>query len=373
MLSGSDSPSISHGPFGEDDARLLERSFTVDDPATIPDLAQEIPPGEPSPTILFKYDTKPSGRPKLRCAHCKGARHWKGYVVQLASGQPALIAERQCGREAFGLKWDAVESEFNAERDRQLDLQRLLLVAPLLDPLISELRSIVTAGDLDGHGRYLADLRRKFGQFGQALARMARQDGRLETTRWVRNREKEEAAVRRLRPDLIDDVEQAREVAYRQRALKLLARFIEDHCKVEEPAQELLGQCRGWKTFIPGPSPHDLVAQSLVSLVATSRALADEGAPRKLAPMLKDVTDACEYITRALDLATELERFLAWDNLEQVAQWVAMDGSLRFSFRVESAVLVDKLTGERLALDAKWKIPTLASLDSLKRALRASA
>lgn len=373
MQSLGDSPSLSLGFLGRADARLLERSFTIEDPSTLPDLAQAIPPSEPSPHILFKYDTKASGRPKLRCAHCKGARHWKGYVVQLASGQSALIAERQCGRDAFGLKWDAVESQFNGERDRQLDLQRLLLVEPLLAPLISELQACVMAGNLDGHGRYLADLRTRFGLFGQALAKMARHGGQLEATHWVRNRAKEEDRVRKLRPDLIDDVEEALELAYRQRARKILDRFIEDNCKVEEPTQKILGQCRGWTTFIPGPTSKTLLAQALAALIATRKALDDAGAPGKLGPLLKEIATACEDITRALELARELERFVAWDNLEQIAQWVAMDGSLRFAFQVEGSTLLDKLTGNRLALDDAWSIPAMVGLDRMKGALEASA
>lgn len=285
-----------------------------------------------------------------------------------------MIAERQCGREAFGLKWDAVESQFNADRDRQLDLKRVLQVEPLLIPLISEVQASVTAGNLQGHARYLTDLRTRFGLFGQALAKMARQGGVLEATHYVRNRAKEEERVRKVRPDLIEEVERPMlELAYRQRARKALDRFIEDHCKVEEPAQKIIGQCRGWGSFVPGPAPHVLLAEALASLMSTRQALGDRNAATKLGPALKEIAAACEDITQALDLARELERFVAWDNLEQIAQWAAMDGSLRFAFAVEGTALVDKLTGHRLALDGAWDIPTMRSLERMKSALRGSA
>src|SRR5207302_9117315 len=98
-----------------------------------------------------------------------------------------------------------------------------------------------------------------------------------------------------------------------------------------------------------------------------------EGAPAKLGVLLKDVTTACEDLTSALELAAELDRFLAPENLDQVAKWVAMDGSLRFAFRLEGSTLVDGLTENRLSLDPVWSIPQWLGLALMKATLRASA
>src|SRR5262249_62334742 len=132
-------PSVSAVDFLTEAARLLSlREFEAPEPESLPGLVDRLPPGTPMPTILYRYHVRPKGgmqnkhlRPFIRCAHCQGKRHWKGFVIQLDDGSLALLGHN-CGEDQFGIDFRRIEADFHTARNRQVDLRRLVELRALI-------------------------------------------------------------------------------------------------------------------------------------------------------------------------------------------------------------------------------------------------
>lgn len=361
-------PSAPHGFLSEQDQRLLDREFTIEDPAGIPHLIAKIPPGLPPPTILYKYATKAAGLPRIRCAVCGKALHWKGYVVALADNRRALVAERQCGRDAFGFLWDQVEAGFIADRDRQIDLRRLIALRSVVVALAGELQSGELVNAVSAAGDFRRQLMGSFGKFSQALARMARTEGSLTVTRWVRNREKEEAQARREVPFLVIEVEDAETPLERARARRRLDAWLAAR-PVREPHEESLGQCLGWRMFVNNESTGHLLDNARRDLEA---AMSDFAGQEIAQPSVtvSHVGAACEAIGSMVEQIRQLEEFTRPHNLAAVADWARRDETAQFDLEARGRSLIRRASGAALGVRDDFARPRIQAFDQVLEALR---
>lgn len=115
------------------DQDLLRRSFFSSNPLEEPNLIHVVPRGIELVGILSAYEHRAF---RLPCAECGAARHYKGFVVELANGKRALLGNH-CGRRLFRDGWDAAGRIFHELVDRQALLRRREWFLPKLSVLIA--------------------------------------------------------------------------------------------------------------------------------------------------------------------------------------------------------------------------------------------
>jgi hypothetical protein len=83
--------------------QILGTEFYVDDPAGLDGIAHRVPASAGNPRLEYWYDTRISGRGKVRCNHCKEsfANHFAGYVMVYPTGERILLG-RDCGAKHYG-------------------------------------------------------------------------------------------------------------------------------------------------------------------------------------------------------------------------------------------------------------------------------
>ena len=178
----------------EADRLLLLRDFVAPDPELLLGLLDKLPDNAKIFDILYRYDPTPEGgmrnrhkRPFLHCAHCQGARHWRGFVIQLGDDDEslALIGE-DCGEKQFGLDFRRVENDFNADRGRQADLRRLIEIRTLIPAFKQELDELRRSAAVAAFDAYMAGLGR-FGKLRTVLQETTRRNnGERKTGRLLR-------------------------------------------------------------------------------------------------------------------------------------------------------------------------------------------
>lgn len=252
------------GFLADEDRQLREREFVIADPELAPNLVATIPPLKGPPNIIAKYDLKNTGRPKLRCGHCGTRHHWKGYLLELEDGRHALLAERHCGRKAFGLRWQEVENVFLDAESRQTDLARLIKVRKAWSEFHRQLRVLVSRPEFGVVGVYLDELRHRFGKLSQALARCAREDGVLFITVEVRDQEAEDRRARLEAPDLFKAIDEAldKDTDSIRRAQSNLRKWMETRGQITKPKREPKGTCAGYK-ILSAKLPEKLLADAI--------------------------------------------------------------------------------------------------------------
>ena len=164
------------------DRLLMQRQFDTPDPEGLPGLVNKLPEGATVDGILFRYDVTPDGgmrnrerRPFIHCAHCAGARHWRGLVIELKDGAMALLGE-DCGEKQFGIDFRRVESDFHGAWGQQSDLRRVMEIRALLPAAEAELEALRRCGAVPAFDAYMAGLR-KFGKLAGVLQRIAEKNG----------------------------------------------------------------------------------------------------------------------------------------------------------------------------------------------------
>jgi hypothetical protein len=120
-----------HHFLSETDKALLSRDFNLSADVDLGELASELPDGYEIRDIVFRYDHTPPGgkrsghKPDLTCSFKHGARHWKGYIVELSDGRKARIGST-CGERHLGQKFGIAENRFKEAHARQHDVRRLI-------------------------------------------------------------------------------------------------------------------------------------------------------------------------------------------------------------------------------------------------------
>ncbi|HEX4197589.1 MAG TPA: hypothetical protein VHZ26_09105 [Caulobacteraceae bacterium] len=345
----------------EADLELLSRNFTVDDPEALDGLVQRLPAG-----ARFERLTAYNYRGhKVRCAHCHRALHYRGWAVDLVGGGRALIG-LNCGTDAFGLDWDGAVADYNASQDRQLDIRRILRIAPLLPDLIAELKAIKASGAADAFPALIEVLRRRLGKVGQELAKISRDDGRMRVDHIVRDRQQEEDRARLGAPGLIDAIEAATTPSARKLARTRLDQWIDQWAKQERVEEVVIGRCAGVELFQPRTSMDCL--DKALELGREAQSILEAGPDGgNLGAALRAVEAASEEASRALQIFSALDRFSQPDNLDLVAHW--LNGGQAGNFVRAGRELSDARSKARFGLPADWRMPSMPALAQLKAAL----
>jgi hypothetical protein len=123
------------------DSELLQTEFRYYDPEnSISRLNRGVPDPDAHPVIIGYYDETPPGgrlaqppKPFVRCCHCGKRRHWIGHVIRDDKDQVYIIGSSNCGRDHYGVRYEAAERVFRAESQRRATLKRwsnMLSLAP---------------------------------------------------------------------------------------------------------------------------------------------------------------------------------------------------------------------------------------------------
>ncbi|WP_119268379.1 hypothetical protein [Taklimakanibacter deserti] len=127
------------------DQELLARRFSIADPKSLSDLADEVPADFAKAKLEFEYDIRPGGpitdwSKFVVCAHC-GTRHGRGFVMKAPSGARFLTG-KDCGAKIYRLDFHDIEQEFEHGKARQYDLHRVITCLPLLKPVGAALQAL---------------------------------------------------------------------------------------------------------------------------------------------------------------------------------------------------------------------------------------
>jgi hypothetical protein len=340
-----------HDFLSTEDRALLARDFMVTNPEETPNLVDSLPPLEGSPEIVAKYHIRDRTRPRLRCAKCGERVHWKGYVLRLPDDQHALLAERHCGREAFGLKWEQVERAFLQQVSRQSDLVRLEKLRPVFPTFVSEIESLVSHTQVRAFDRYLYDLRHSFGPLGRGLAKSPKQLGLFNAEILVRNTEAEYARAKRQQPELVESAEDVSVgPEHRARNQRRLDRWLNEQQPIFKTEIVRFGACLG-DGILRDESPAVQFTKALecakqIQTLFDSRSSSDWTATG-LAEGFKAIRQVIEGVDWALYTLGRFQRFTSPRNIAVMAEWATRDHAIRGSYRVEGSTLLDD-DGRRL-------------------------
>jgi hypothetical protein len=372
----------------EADRLLLLREFDAPEPESLPGLVDRLPPGTPMPTILYRYHVRPKGgmqnkhlRPFIRCAHCEGKRHWKGFVIQLDDGSLALLGHT-CGQDQFGIDFRRVEADFYAARNRQADLGRLVEIRGLIPAFEQELDALRYSGVMAAFDTYMTGLRR-FGQLRLVLQDTARRNDGVLTCRAVhRDREAEERHAKSLPQykHYLEKIGGALTDFMRRERVQEQQRWLESLPRIEHEEIEALGRIAGGGIFYMGldgslvrdmQGPRNLLAVQIDEFMSNR---SDYWNKRKLSSGVNRLRQGINLIYRGLGLLQELDKFTSADNLATIAKWSQREVELpqpRIAFAVKASgrTLIDEDGRFQLVLPPTWALPTTPHVNALARVL----
>jgi hypothetical protein len=372
----------------ETDRLLLVREFNSPDPESIPGLLDTLPPDARVLDILSRYDVTPEGgmrnrhkRPFLHCAHCRGARHWRGFVIQLddANESLALIGE-DCGEKQFGLDFRRVESDFNAERGRQADLRRLMEIREQIPAFEQELDALRKSAVMHDFDTYMAGLSR-FGKLRFVLRETAqRNDGVLTCVSHHRDHDAEErhAKTLPLYKHHSERIAGAQTEYIRRTRMEERQQWLDTLPSVEYSKTETLGRFVGGEIFEANGSiaagmraARDMLA-TLAGEFMCDRS--DYWTARGITASVKKMGEGIGLVYRALRMLAELDKFTAAENLATIAKWSQREVELpqpriEFSVKASGRTLIDEDDRFRLSLASNWALPTTPHMNALAHAL----
>lgn len=297
----------------ERDRLLLQRRFRIKEPQSYPGLTERIEKGAVPVRILHDYDETPPGglkaghKPHIRC--CFGHLHWHGYVSEFEDGRVGLLGER-CARRDFGKDViDAIERDFNAERDRQFEIQRLLAIRQVLPAALSELRDL----DVRGFDIVWQNFTRRYGKASQMLARSVRSfQGRLIAYRKEYDRKATEAAAEKARPDL-----------FRSGNVAAQRKYLEQN-RVYKDVPVDMGSCDGWRLLNASerstPARLATEAYDLLSKADDAKPI-ERWSQKDFTRMRRALEDAFAKLDEAAGLVADLLRLASPTNRERIADW----------------------------------------------------
>lgn len=327
----------------KDDLELLDHEFVVQNPLEIPNLVDRLPQDYDHPTIVAKYDLTTQRPPRLRCAHCGLARHWKGYILALPNGDHALLAERHCGREQFGLKWGSIENIFLRRETRQINLRRLIEVRRVFSDFKDEVLCLQVKSEVSAFDDYMHDLGHKLGKLAKSLGGGPRRDGRLDAITYRRDPDAEERQARKREPNLFDDIDNPISDEDLRRAYRHLHNWIEENGKIYKAVSVPVGICAGFRILsLEKPSrllveANDQLRQlELIFLAQTLEGISDE----QLSSTLKAIRGIIEKVEIALSLLDELAKFTEPRNLTVIANWATKHEDIEGSYEAKQRALI---------------------------------
>jgi len=372
----------------EADKLLLLRDFNSPDPESIEGLLEKLPADAKVADILFRYDVTPDGgmlnrhvRPFIYCAHCEGARHWRGFVIELEGGAVALVGE-DCGGKQFGAKFRLVESDFYADKGRQDDLHRLIAIRALIPAFEEEMEMLRRSAVMGAFDAYMRGLR-SFGRLRQAMEENARSNDSVLTCLAYDRDHAAEAAYAETLPEAKhhrEKIEGAQTDYIRRTRMEEYRRWIDTLPHVEREKVETFGRFSGGAIF--GLAPGDNLVESMRKARQLGGVRADEFMcnrsdywdSRNITQGIAKLREAVRTVRRSLAMLNALDHFTAADNLATIAKWSQREVELPqpridYSVKAVGRTLIDEEDRHRLALPHTWAVPALPHTAALLAAL----
>jgi hypothetical protein len=366
----------------------MQREFDTRDPEGLPGLVDELPDDAVVHNIHYRYDVTPEGgmrnrerRRFVHCAHCEAARHWRGFVTELADGALALVGE-DCGEKQFGLDFRRVATDFHAALGLQSDLRRVMEIRAMLPACESELDALRRCGAMPAFDAYMAGLRR-FGRLAVALQRIAeQQDGVLACTSYRRDREAEarRAKVLPAARHYLEKIAGAQTDFMRRQRQEEYQNWLDSQPRIEHGTLELIGRMTGSGIFVMAPG-------AMVKSMGAAREVLGAGIElflcshsddwhnkKTLRQGLGTLRQGVELTHRAVEMLAELDRFAAAENLSLVSAWSQREvecpqSRIGRAVKVNGRILIDEEEDDAVALPADWVVPVTPCLDALRTML----
>lgn len=327
----------------KEDLELLDHDFVVDNPLEISNLIERLPPDYDHPTIVAKYDLTNQRPPRLRCAHCGLARHWKGYILSLPNGDHALLAERHCGRKQFGLKWASIENIFLRRETRQINLKRLIGVRRIFSEFKDEVVVLAAKPEFSAFDDYIYGLGHRLGKLARSLGSGPRHDGKLDAVTYRRDPDAEERQARKWEPDLFYDIDNPASDEDQRRAYRILADWIDANGKIYKPVKVPIGFCAGFRILSlekPSQLLKDAIAQLYVLETTFLAQTLDGISDGQLSSLLKSIREIIGKIETALGLLGELAKFTEPRNLLTISNWATRHEDIEGHYEARQRILI---------------------------------
>lgn len=228
----------------------------------------------------------------------------------------ALVGNK-CGKDHFGLDWIYETGRFKSLVDRKAALVRLQEAEPFADQLLALADAMVAgAKRLDA---FIDDFTRTSGKLSMRLLQAARDhNGGLMVEVRERSREAEEEGARRRVPNLVDDVEMARDPVERRAARRQLDRWIEDFGQVHVVRLERRGVLKGGGVLARWNLAPRIAAATARLRQARDQMRLEVGDPAVLIAALRETGHA---YTDVMARNGDLDVFTSVTNLHAVEQW----------------------------------------------------
>jgi hypothetical protein len=301
--------------------QLLARQFRVRFPEQLPGLTLSAEPGVKARRIVHWYDERARSQDKKPITCCFGHPHGRGFVVELEDGRLVLVG-RDCAKKDFGFEFDEIVKGFEAERDLQFQVRRLLAVKAALPAAVAELRTLAADARFDA---FWQDLMRRYGKASLKLAAGVRtSQGTLMGVRQERNKEAEAREAKKSNPGLFDDYEAADTPEERRVAAARIDKFIQSRPPIFKDVEFPMGPCEGWRLLDGSKRP---VLTNLLAQAIAAAGRASIGKPIEqwtkadFAQMRRDLDEVFTTLDTAKEAVEDLLRFTSPANRERIADW----------------------------------------------------
>jgi hypothetical protein len=367
------------------DYLLMQREFDTRDPEGLPGLVEELPAGAAVHNIHYRYDVTPKGgmrnlhlRPYIHCAHCKGAHHWRGFVIELTDGTMALLG-KNCGEDQFGMDFRRVATDFHAALGLQSDLRRVIEVRAMLPACEAELDALRRAGAMPAFDAYMAGLRR-LGRLAVALQRIVeQQDGVLACTSYRRDREAEARRAETLpaAKHYLEKIAGAQTEFTRRQRLEEYRHWVDSQPPIEYKTVEPIGRMTGGGIFVMAPG--GMVKSMAVARQVLGAAIelfmcshSDDWHDKiRLRQGIGALRQGVDLVHRAVEMLAELGRFAEPENLTLISAWSRREVEcpqprIGRAVKASGRILIDEEQQNTVALPPTWAVPATPSLDALR-------
>lgn len=340
-----------------DDAALLGTELRYRDPEhSIPQLTRGVPDPSAEPTIIGWYDETPPGglsnyasRPYVWCCHCGKPTHWKGWVVQDASGNVYIIGQETCGRDHYGFAFKNVERKFSQVRERQRDLRIWSEFRPLLDPGLVDIEALMASKGLADHDLKRTEIKRASSTAFSILQKIAKSSSPL--MRYTSERDFAAEETRKQRYEAALATFNARPVRERR---KLTAQGFapeEETHPIYRREERNLGVMIGTSLVI---DDGDVRERALAARKALKAALvvANKGtegtSTKELREVRKATCNALDELLGELNRLIFAKLFFEPANLARIAEWSQGYEQFRFRADGDNLVIWDRNVGTKI-------------------------
>lgn len=329
------------------DEELLRTEFRYHDPEnSIPSLNTGVPDRSANPIIIGSYDETPAGgrmarprKPFVRCCHCGKRRHWIGHVVRDDRGETYIIGSSSCGREHYGVRYEAAERAFRENEVRKAALLRWRNMLKLIAAYEREVEGLLRCPALGERERKRETLRRASSTGFERIVRFAQAREELIEVREERDYKAEQEREDRYDRALAAFRALPSEVRRRRRDEGLAPEVEEGpiYRKISTPLGHLVGT-----GFLDELSDVRRLAldlrDTLCSIKKVDAAGTNETWNADLNRLLREITDRPRALRDALISASFDPIFFEADNLKRLERWSASQA--RYSYRQDGDTLI---------------------------------